>query len=212
MNNNTDAAKGTAVVLAGGKARRMGGLDKGAVMLNGRRLVDHVLDRLAPQAAQIVIAGPVSYRSDIPHAPDRDDCPDGNEGNEKTPLAGPAAGLWAAAGWLRRYSPDTEGFITAPVDAPLLPLDLAARLLEVDEGRVSAVAVAKGRLQPTFAYWRLDDLDAVFSAGIGNAPSLQAVASAARAREVVFEDAAAFANINTPEELSAFETAFASKG
>jgi len=44
------------IVLAGGLGRRMGGVDKGLQPWRGRALVDHVLARLAPQVAQVLVS------------------------------------------------------------------------------------------------------------------------------------------------------------
>lgn len=46
----------TGVVLAGGKATRMGGIDKGLQALNGRPLWRHVAEALAPQVDELVIS------------------------------------------------------------------------------------------------------------------------------------------------------------
>ena len=46
----------TGVILAGGRGRRMGGEDKGLMMLNGLPLYQHVLQRLQPQVAGICIS------------------------------------------------------------------------------------------------------------------------------------------------------------
>ena len=45
----------TAVVLAGGRGRRMGGVDKGLVTLNGRPLIKQALDAIEPQVGAVVI-------------------------------------------------------------------------------------------------------------------------------------------------------------
>jgi len=45
----------TGIVLAGGKARRMGGIDKGLVELNGQPMITYVLDALKPQVQYILI-------------------------------------------------------------------------------------------------------------------------------------------------------------
>ena len=46
----------TGVVLAGGRATRMGGIDKGLQALNGRPLWRHVAEALAPQVDELVIS------------------------------------------------------------------------------------------------------------------------------------------------------------
>ena len=45
----------TGIVLAGGQGRRMGGVDKGLVELDGQPMVAHVLARLAPQVGDVLI-------------------------------------------------------------------------------------------------------------------------------------------------------------
>ena len=46
----------TGLILAGGQGRRMGRVDKGLQLLQGRRMVDHVYQRLSPQVGGIVIS------------------------------------------------------------------------------------------------------------------------------------------------------------
>src|SRR5213592_4823421 len=45
----------TVLILAGGKGSRMGGVDKGLQAFRGKRLVDHVYERFAPQVGGIII-------------------------------------------------------------------------------------------------------------------------------------------------------------
>ncbi|HEV8261552.1 MAG TPA: NTP transferase domain-containing protein, partial [Burkholderiales bacterium] len=45
----------TGVILAGGLGRRMGGVDKGLQLLNGRPMAARVLSRLAPQVDEVLI-------------------------------------------------------------------------------------------------------------------------------------------------------------
>ena len=63
------------VILAGGAARRMGGRDKGAIELAGRRLVDHVIERFSPQVDRLLIAGPNHYGLNGEAVTDRPDGP-----------------------------------------------------------------------------------------------------------------------------------------
>ena len=106
----------TGVVLAGGLGRRMGGVDKGLQLLNGRPLVSHVIERLAPQVDELLINAnqngeryaAFGYRV-VP-----DQIPD---------FAGPLAGLHAA------LSAAAYPLVaTAPCDSPFLPADLIFRL------------------------------------------------------------------------------------
>lgn len=170
----------------------MGGVDKGLVTLAGRRLIDHVMERFHPQVDVLLMAGRHDYGLDAPFVVDRDDGP-----------AGPAAALWATLRWIRDNAPDIEGFVTAPVDAPFLPLTLAASL---SARGGSAVAYADDYVQPTFAYWRTQSLKDWFDQHRNlEAPSLRGIASGVAAAHVTFDDSGAFANINSPADLEAAE-------
>jgi len=165
----------------------MGGHDKSLAVLDGKRLVDHVFARLSGQVGRVIISGTNDYDLGIATAPDA------------LPGRGPLAGLHGAMTWCLENAPELEGIICAPVDAPHLPLDLAQRLV----GDGPAIAETEDSLQPTFGYWPLslyDQLDAHLRMDEGGA--LRHFAKKIGARQVVFEDAAAFTNINAPEDLA----------
>ncbi|SPE29894.1 hypothetical protein SBBP1_510010 [Burkholderiales bacterium] len=115
----------TGVILAGGRGARMGGADKGLVAFNGRALVAHVLARLQPQVAEIIISANRNvdrYRV-FGHRVVQDDR--ANFG----PFAGPLAGMLAG---LRQSRLPWVAFV--PCDAPALPLDLVAALERASQG------------------------------------------------------------------------------
>ena len=185
-------ARRIAVILAGGGGRRMGGADKGALTLGGRRLFDHVHDRLAPQADRVLISGSHDYGAGLPVFADRDDGP-----------LGPAAGLWAALHWIDAHAPQTESFFSAPVDGPFLPLDLVARL---GGRKVSAIAADANGLHPAFGCWRVDALRAALSAAPdGYGLPMKKLAESIHAEHVMFDDPGAFENINTSQDLARAE-------
>jgi len=130
----------TAIVLAGGRATRMDGVDKGLVELAGQPMIAHVLAVLAPQVDQVIINANRNLDEYAafgwPVVPDEDT---GFLG----PLAGLAAGLRAS---------DTPLVLTAPCDSPLVAPDLAARLVDALERERADVAVPfDGEwLQPVF--------------------------------------------------------------
>ncbi len=107
----------TGVVLAGGQGRRMGGVDKGLVALAGQSLVSHVLARIAPQVAQVMIN---ANRHQNEYAalgyPVISDVVPGSAG----PLAGFHAALRAAS---------TPLVLMVPCDTPALPATLVNALL-----------------------------------------------------------------------------------
>ncbi len=177
------------VILAGGRARRLGGGGKGALLLGRGRLVDHVIEKLEPQIDRMLIAGPDDYGTGICSVPDRSDGP-----------AGPAAGLWAVAHWILQNEPQAEGFMTAPVDGPFLPADLYEKLSRQD---ACAVASDDSGDHPTFAYWVLPALvDALTPLKAGKGAALRAIAKQCNAKRVSFPPGASLMNINTPEDLA----------
>ena len=106
----------TGLVLAGGRGVRMGGVDKGLQPWHGRPMVDHVLERLAPQVGAVVISANRSLDDyALRGTPVVQDA--------ETPFNGPLAGILAG---LRACTSDWLAIV--PCDAPRLPRDLVARL------------------------------------------------------------------------------------
>ena len=149
----------TGVVLAGGRATRWDGRDKGLIQVSGRPMISHVLDALAPQVERIIINANRNldeYRAfGLPVVTDA-------SRDFLGPLAGIASGLAAAR---------TEWVAITPCDSPLLAADCVGRLVlacEDDERTDIAVAHDGDRIQPVFALIRralLDDLDAFLESG-----------------------------------------------
>ncbi|MES9944422.1 MAG: molybdenum cofactor guanylyltransferase MobA [Candidatus Thiodiazotropha sp.] len=131
----------TAVILAGGRGRRMGGEDKGLIELNGKPLVQHVAAAIAPQVDAILINAnrnqdrykqlgyPVFADSLLNYQ-------------------GPLAGFIAAMQLI-----ETEDMLTLPCDGPLVPPDLVERLRKARQAADAEIAVAHDgkRLQPVYA-------------------------------------------------------------
>jgi molybdopterin-guanine dinucleotide biosynthesis protein A len=184
----------TGIVLAGGQGRRMGGVDKGLVALDGKPLVAHVIERLAPQVGAIVVnANQNAERYGAFGYPVVADALGGFAG----PLAGLHAGLTTAT---------TRHVVTVPCDSPYLPDDLVRRLADALERDAAQLAVAKtfDQPHPVFALVRRDVLEhlATFLAGGGR--KIDAWYKTLEVVEVPFDDRAdAFRNINTPDELAA---------
>ncbi len=183
----------TGIVLAGGMGRRMGGIDKGLVELDGAPMVAHVLARLAPQVGEILINANqnLDRYAAFGHPVVADEV-----GGFAGPLAGLAAGMARAA---------SAYVATVPCDSPFLPVDLVARLSAAMTG-ATELTVAKTFAQPhpVFALARRDVLPnlAAFLAGGGR--KIDAWYAALRIVEVPFDDEeAAFRNINTADELAA---------
>src|SRR5690242_16158109 len=106
-----------AVILAGGASRRMGVPDKCLLPLDGKPLLGHVLETLAPQVTDILLntnSAPENFtifgheiRADV--LPDR---------------LGPLAGVLTGLLWAREIHPHARYLVSAPADAPLLPKDM----------------------------------------------------------------------------------------
>ena len=182
----------TGVVLAGGQGRRMGGVDKGLVLLRGRPMVEHVLERLRPQVDEILINAN-QHRADYEafgHAVFPD---------EIGGFAGPLAGLQVGLAQARHPL-----VATVPCDSPFLPADLVARLAAALAAREADLAVARTFEQPhpVFALVRrtvLPHLTRFLEEGGRKIDAWYATLSTV---EVPFDDEAdAFRNINTADEL-----------
>ena len=184
----------TGIVLAGGQGRRMGGVDKGWIELAGEPMIAHVLRRLAPQVDDVLINANQNldrYRA-LGH-PVFADAVGGFAG----PLAGLHAGLTHAT---------HELAVTVPCDSPFLPPDLVDRLHAaiVDHRTQLAVAKTFDQPHPVFALVRRDVLPGLAAFLEGGGRKIDAWYAALDVVEVPFDDEAdAFRNINTADELAA---------
>jgi molybdenum cofactor guanylyltransferase len=183
----------TGVILAGGLARRMGGVDKGLQLLAGHPLVVHVAERLAPQVGTVLINANRSHAEygALGYPLVADEIPD---------FAGPLAGLHAALG-----ASSTPLVVTVPCDSPYLPLDLVDRLhAALQEGNADlAIARAAGRVHPVFCLCRtsLAPQLAIFLRNGGR--RVMEWCAEAGCVEVDFDDQpAAFSNFNTLDDLA----------
>ena len=190
-----DHLKITCVVLAGGQGRRMGGVDEGLQLLNGRPMIAHVIERLAPQVEDIVINA--NQNREAYAAFGHPVVPDAIEGYAG-PLAGLHAGLQAATQPL---------VVTAPCDSPFLPADLVARLASALGDNDLAVAKTGAQAHPVFALVRRTLLAHLAAYLAGGGRKIDAWYASLKVVEVAFDDEAdAFSNINTREELREHES------
>lgn len=184
----------TGVILAGGRASRMGGVDKGLIKLAGKSLVEHVITRLAPQVEDLLISANrnIQRYTSLGYTVVRDEPAD-----YLGPLAGMLSGLRAA---------NTEYILTVPCDCPFVPEDLAKRMmmgLACDNARL-CVAYDGVQTQPAFTLVSrnlLDDIRVYLDSGqrkVGDWVMFHQPAL------VDFSDQPfAFVNINTPQDYAA---------
>ncbi|HAT2489888.1 TPA: molybdenum cofactor guanylyltransferase [Aeromonas hydrophila] len=190
----TDRFPVSAVVLAGGRATRMGGADKGWVELAGRPLIDHVLDRLRPQVDEILINANRSQARYQALAPViGDDNPD-----YLGPLAGMQAGLAAA-----RH----DWVLFVPCDGPALPRDLMARFRAALTPQTELVVAHDGDwLQPVVALLHKSLLPSLSAALAEGERKIDIWFARHQMAVVSFADQPdAFINLNSPDELAAYE-------
>jgi molybdopterin-guanine dinucleotide biosynthesis protein A len=186
----------TGIILAGGQGRRMGGVDKGLKPLQGRPMVAWALERFAPQVDEVLINA--NQNLDQYGALGCRVIPD-QIGGFAGPLAGLHRGLAEASHPL---------VATVPCDSPFLPADLVARLREALEQHAADLAVARtfDQPHPVFCLCRrelLPHLEQFLRAG---GRKIDAWYASLKVVEVQFDDEAeAFSNINTPEELASFD-------
>ena len=186
----------SAVILAGGRAQRMDGADKGLVLLCGRPLIAWALEKIAPQVDEIFISANRNldrYRQ-FGYPVLADASPDFHG-----PLAGLCRAMAEAANPL---------ILCAPCDTPFLPQDLAGRLLAaLDEtGADIALPVAGGRVHRAVSLCRktlLPGLKNFLDRGGRRVGEWQ---SQIKRAEVGFDDERAFLNLNTAAELAAYES------
>jgi molybdopterin-guanine dinucleotide biosynthesis protein A len=195
------------VILAGGRATRMGGGDKGLRPLGGRRLIDHVIERLGPQTAGLALnanGDPARFAGlGLPVLAD------GVEG-----FAGPLAGVLAGLDWAAARG--ATAIVTAAADTPFFPRDLAARLAAAAGPSGLALAAtpdAAGAPErhPTFGLWPValrEDLRAALGGGLRKivAWTDRHGAGTALFAATPFDP---FFNVNTPEELAEAEALLA---
>ena len=185
----------TGLVLAGGRAERMGGRDKGLLALAGEPLVAHVVRGLRPQVAEVLISAN-RHLEDYRRLGCRV-----VEDEPRERYQGPLAGILAA---LRIV--ETPYLLTAPCDSPFLPPDYARRMQEaLERERASAaVVVFGGGWQPVFALLPVelrDDLGVCLASGERNAGCWLRRHRPA-AVEFFGGSLPFFQNINTPAELA----------
>ncbi len=186
----------TGVILSGGRATRMGGVDKGLIPVNGKPMISWVIDMLRPQVGEVLVNA--NRNLDQYRAFGYPVIDDGDR-EFRGPLAGIASGLRAASG---KY------VVFAPCDSPLVCGDLVRRLHAALSAAGTRIAAAHDgeRLQPVFALLEralLDDLMRYLDGGGRKIDRWYSEHGYARAD---FSDVAeSFANINAPDDKQALE-------
>jgi len=185
----------TGLVLAGGRGSRMGGVDKGLQNHLGMPLALNALLRLQPQVGHVMINANRNLGAydamGVPVWPDA-------LADYPGPLAGFLAGLEHC---------ETPYLVTVPCDTPNFPTDLVARLAEALVAEDAEIAVAATReggqvqVQPVFCLMRASLMESLVVFTQGGQRKIDRWTGQHRCATVVFDDADAFFNANTPDEL-----------
>ena len=189
--DSQNQARLTGVILAGGRATRMQGRDKGLIELQQRPFIQHVIERLQPQVDEIRINANRNlddYR--------RFGFPVFRDANQdfQGPLSGMLQGLRQG---------QTDWVVYVPCDAPQLSADLVARFkLALDDAHVAAVAHDGKWMQPAFCMLHRSLADRLENYIAAGGRKTSAWLRAENAVQVDFSDqAAAFVNLNSPDDL-----------
>ena len=184
------------LILAGGRSSRFGS-EKAAALLDGRPLLMHAHAALAPHCAAIAVsAAPGSEAEGLAAGlglPVLHDAP----GHPRGPLAGVVAGL----SWARKEGADLLAI--APCDTPRMGAEAVERLIgALGPDDDIAAALAGDRLHALCAVLRMASMAPLGQVlDRGEHPPMQALWRSMALREVSFDDADAFANVNRPEDL-----------
>jgi molybdenum cofactor guanylyltransferase len=182
----------TGLVLAGGRGSRLGGVDKGLQPWQGEPLAARALRRLAPQVSALMVSANRHLedyaRLGVPVWPDPPEWT-GHQG----PLAGMLAGL-------RHVT--TPWMVTVPCDCPSFPADLVARLLAQVGDHALCLARSPAGPEPAFCLMRREVEASLADSLARGERSIERWARGLPRSEAQFDDAGAFFNINTPDDLA----------
>ena len=189
------------VVLAGGRARRLGGSDKTRIHVGGLSILERTLERLRPQCAAVIINANDAERfaaSGLPVV--ADSVPD---------FAGPLAGILAGLDWTAKNAPDIAWLVSVSGDSPFLPRDLVARLHQarVEAGATIACARSNERVHPVVALWPValrEDLRRALNEGMRRVRDFSARYPLATA-DWPAAPVDPFFNVNTSEDVTEAE-------
>lgn len=191
----------TAVILAGGKARRMDGADKALLTLAGQPLLAHIIAALQPQVTAILLNSnrPAECYAHFSLPVIADAIAD---------QPGPLAGLLSAL-----LARDSELVLAVPCDTPCLPADLVTRMyaaLETEHADVCSVSDG-AQLHAAFMLARRSVIPALQSYLAAGKRKVQDWLHEQKLAVADFSDRPeAFSNVNTAQDLHRLEQRFTS--
>ena len=139
-------AKIALALLAGGQARRMGGMDKGEIRIDGQSIISSLLQRFSDKCDHLLmnangdLARFAHYQIDI--------IQDKLEGYQ-----GPLAGIYSCLDYVRHTQPLIDYVVTLPIDAPFVPASLIDDLLAAKDKAPLISVQSHGRTHPVIGLW-----------------------------------------------------------
>ena len=194
------------ILLAGGRSSRMGGGDKCLRLIGGRPILAHIIDRLRPQVADIVINANEGAERFAPFG--LPVVADGIAG-----YAGPLAGVHAGLEWVKANRPDIRHAVTVATDTPFFPQDLVATLLAASgDGAALRIAKSEAAMHYVIGLWPVVLAEPLKASLERGERKVGTWVRDHEAIEVVFPQVDVggraidpFFNINTPEDLARAE-------
>ncbi|MEY0766194.1 MULTISPECIES: molybdenum cofactor guanylyltransferase MobA [Providencia] len=184
----------TGVILAGGRGTRMGGQDKGLVLLSGKPLYQHILARLQPQVGEVLInanRNQARYSESLLTV----------ISDLNNHFSGPLAGMQSAL-----HHATTDWLLFVPCDVPAFPLNLVEKMFNEKEKHLACYACDAEREHPTFALLHRSlktQLDDYLARGDRK---LMLFMHEVNAKSVIFSpESGSFANLNTLEDSRNWE-------
>lgn len=185
----------SALIMAGGEGRRMGGQDKGLVIHKGKAFIDYVAGALRPQVDNIAISANRNmeeYARRTPHV--------FSDARQWQGL-GPLAALGTAASDMQLAKADW--LLVVPCDTPNLPADMVVRFLQAANASSARAFYAETASKPHYSVMFvrpqiLQSTPAYLQTGLR---TLHGWLEQEHAVAVVFPDEKAFANYNSPQDM-----------
>lgn len=202
----TDQGRPPGILLAGGQSRRMGGGAKFLQVLNGKSLLERIIETAKPQVKNLILNMNIEE-----HHVDNIDIPVVTD--TVTGFAGPLAGILTGLEYYSRLNEEHTHMLSLPTDAPFIPDDLVVRLLSAlgPERNEIVMAESKGRVHPVVALWPLSlAVDLRHALVEEDLRKILVFADRYPRVNVVWEDHEGdpFFNINRPEDLVEAEKRF----
>jgi len=193
-----NSGKPAGVILAGGRSSRMGVKYKALAEISGKTLLAHVIGRLQPQLATLLLSCESQTTVFEPYGlPVVADLMPG--------YRGPLTGLYSALYYLKNRG-QNNGLVLCPCDAPFIPVNLVEVLAGAVQGDHAPAAVIsyRGELQPTFSLWQSHHLDVIHDTVVNKGKGgLKMVLRSIPHKVVEWapQEPSPFFNVNTPEDL-----------